>query len=164
MAKKIGEIELSLQKDALEGWEETYNSLNVKLLNEARQLGHILPRVDVMKENGLYRIVFGRALDLKNYGGHSRAIVALQRGEVLRCNIYDGHRDEPNLSKTLIVYRPIETLKPREDLGWRALERIKDNLDFLPKDIVKWFMRENGLVIISGVLMTQENCDNPPPF
>jgi hypothetical protein len=167
MAKKIRKIEIDLQKEVLEGWEPFYNSLNVSILKEARKLGFVLPRVDVVKQNSIYRLRFGRRddfLEVDNYGGHTRAIVALQRGENLECNLYENHRDDPAKATKPIIYRSIKTLQGVLDLHGRSLERIKANLDFLPEDVRARFLKEYNLVMDEDVLMTRENYENPPPF
>jgi hypothetical protein len=44
------------------------------------------------------------------------------------------------------------------------MPRLKRNLDFLPEDVRSDFLRENGLVLFNGELMTKDNYENPPPF
>jgi len=167
MDKKIGEIELDLQNEILEGWED-YDLLNVEILNEARELGHTFPLVDVVRENGVYRLRFGCRedfLERDNYGGHSRSIVALQRREILKCNIYKGHRDDFTLEKDpLVIYSPINELSSKINLHYNSLLRLKINLDFLPKELRERFLKSHDLIMYGDVLMTQDNYDNPPPF
>lgn len=164
---KIGELELDLGRDVLEGWENPYDLLNVEILNKARDLGHVLPRVDVVNENGIYRIRFGRRedfLEVENYGGHSRAIVALYRQEVLRCSLYESHADDPSKSNSSIIYRPISEFPGVSNFGFKSLQRLKGNLNFLPEEFRKEFMKKYDLVMWDENLVTRNNYENPPPF
>jgi hypothetical protein len=62
------EICLNLEREVLEGYEKsrTYDLLNVEVLKIARGLGHQLPAVDVVYENGLYRLAFGIGVTSKD--------------------------------------------------------------------------------------------------
>ena len=153
---------LDLNPEVVEGWEDFYDLLNVEVLRVSRQLGFRLPRVDVVQENGLYRLVYGMAESLENYGGHSRAVLALQEGDLLGCRVLDGHR--LRVPET-IHYHPISDLIPRQRPTGAGLKRLKENLDFLPNNIREKFIKEHSLVVLEdGSLTTQEDLDNPPAF
>ena len=163
MAEKIGEIELDLREVVLEGFQEYYCPLNVKALRVGGELGYQLPRVDVVKKNGVYRLVFGPAWDSEkeyNYGGHSRSRLALEDGILLSCDIFNNHRECPRN----LIYRPIEEIQAK--IRGRAVEfQLRRTLEYLPKEIMEKFIMENDLVLTDDdILMTGENFRNPPPF
>ena len=167
MARKIDEFELDLGKDVLEGWQRYYCPLNVKALRVGREMGHQLPSVDVVKENGIYRLVFGwdYGSDKEdNYGGHSRARLAWEDGFLLACDIFDDHRSAPEDCEKDIIYKSIKEISPR--IIGRTIElQLRRTLEYLPKKMKKKFIEENDLVLTDGdVLMTGENFRNPPPF
>ena len=167
------EIELDLEKDILEGWEPFYDFLNVEVLKIARAQGHILPPVEVVKEKGIYRLVFGRDPDnWKNYGGHSRSIAALQNKLSLYCIIQPSHRENPEnppldspYHSGKLKYIPIQKMQQKRKTNMDSMCRLEENLRFLPDEIKEKFIEENSLVILeNGHLIDKEDYLNPPPF
>ncbi len=160
-------IEIDLEKDILEGWQRFYDSLNVSVLRLAKERGHRFPPVDVVFEEGVYRLVFGAGSDDEriNYGGHSRGVLALQDRFPLLCRVLAAHRTDPPKEDPHVRYRPIQEIPPERKTGADALYRLNKNLQFLPARLRKKFIKENSLVVLPNEnLITQEDLDNPPPF
>ena len=162
MANKIGEISIDLQKIVLEGWHN-YDFLNVLVLGEARGLGHVLPKVDVVKEGEIYRLLLGEpdyfVKDVNHYGGHSRAVLAFMMGDNLECNLYDEHRCDLSFAYW-IHYRPISELKPVYRIAW---DRLENNLSFLPEEVRLRFAEENDLRYLDNeTLMIRDDYEDFP--
>ncbi|MEK6885457.1 MAG: hypothetical protein AABX17_00655 [Nanoarchaeota archaeon] len=168
-------IRLNLERDILEGWEHFYDSLNVGVLRLARNCGQEFPPVDVVREEGIYRLVFGLEgewWNKNNYGGHSRSILAFQDKYLLSCRVLPAHRKDPKLFKDEsrypsrdIEYIPIREMQPLRNISTRALGRLKTNLQFLPVELRERFMAENDIVVMDdGDLIDRETLENPPPF
>ena len=154
MAEKIDEIELDLGKVRLDGWQFRYCPLNVKALRIARDLGHQLPRVDVIERGGIYRLVYGcveETSEEDNYGGHSRSRLAFEDERLLECNLFDDHRSDPGMYGQEVEFIPISEMFPR--VYWTQLgDQLQKTLGHLPEAIRNKFMEENDLVIVRGVL------------
>lgn len=145
MAEKIDEIEIKLSKDKVFAFEESVGELNYKVLKIAKDLGYILPRVDVVFENGVYQLLYGRHFEdgttyCKNYGGHTRSRLAYDFYDVLECNLWNYHVAEPKVS--WIPIQDVELVAPRRE----GMIRLKENLLYLPKNMQLKFMEDNDLV------------------
>jgi len=169
----IENIELNLERDRLEGWEPFYDSLNVEVLRIAKKCGSRFPPVNIVREDGVYRLVFGMGPEEEwgNYGGHSRSVLAFQDKSVLPCRILPAHylspkyepgQDHPSLD---VYYRPISEIKPQRIFTADSLFRLNENLQRIPAELRERFLKQNSLVILdNGVLIDREALRNPPPF
>lgn len=167
-------IELSLERDRLEGWEPFYDSLNVEVLRIARSCGHKFPPVDVVLEEGIYRLAlgWGPREEWENYGGHSRSVLAFQDKYPLVCRVlprhyinYKYYKDKPNHPLQDLRFIPISEIKPQRILTVDSLSRLNRNLNNLPAELRKIFLNQHDLVILeNGLLIDGETFRNPPPF
>lgn len=139
-------IELDLQKDILEGWEKSYDVLNVKLLRIARSLGHEFPPVNIVFENRVYQLEF----NFCNFdGGHSRAVLALQDNYPLKSVVIPNHFSDIE-DGWGNVFRRIQDIPPERKTDKHTLERLNRNLGFLPYNIRQQFIEENSLIILEN--------------
>jgi hypothetical protein len=161
-------MQLNLEKDILEGWEPFYDRLNLEVLRIARKLGHQFPPVDIVLEEGVYRLAYGISLEypaIDNRGGHTRAALALQDKFPLSCRILGAHHYDPKKCEVKINFIPISQIRPERKTGYNCLGRLATNLNFLPEELRKKFIADNDLVLLEdGRLLDGDNYRNPPPF
>jgi len=161
MFKKIDEI--SIDPAIIEGHDSFLDKLNIEFLGLAIKEGCFFPRVDVVFEDGVYRLVYGEyKFASENYGGHSRSRVALDNGSFLECNLWDGHSVKPFGKYSEKKWVKIVGMDLMEFRNWERLVRVKNNLSYLPNDLVKTFMDKNDLVLVeNGFLIAGEDYRNP---
>lgn len=166
MEKKIGELDLELGSVDVYGHDSFLDKLNCEVLELAVQDGQDLPRVDVVIEKGVYRLVYGEyEFGSENYGGHGRTSVALGNGGLLKCNLWRGHPIRPFGSYSEKRWTRVADMNVVEFRDWERLIRVKKNLSFLPKSLALEFMKKNDLVLAkNGLLVAGEDYMNLPPF
>jgi len=152
----LGRIEIDLIKERMQGYQYWVDSLAIDVMKIALDLGHTLPRVDIVRTSGgVYQILYGRDPDLSNegYGGHHRAIVYLTYNggkNPLPCTLWSDHR--------------LGDLEFREEgFSWRDLSEIRisrgglisklptstfiKSLAHLPRKEINLFLDKEGLDI-----------------
>lgn len=149
--------------------------LNVDYFRIVMRLGQTIPRVDVVRINGVYQLHYGYADSLINYGGHSRSRASLHEGLPLFCRVYENHGRDPSrrqnefgdLSPLVFVKissLPIGPFRASEDGRFR----LRRNLTHLPPKELKEFLEKHDLVISGDYVFTQAEIEemrrNPPPF
>ena len=128
MARKIGEIELDLNKVKLWGWEPVKNALVVAAMTEGIKLKSTFPSVDVRGVRDRGYII----LD-----GHHRALASYIMGEPLRVDFFG----EGELKDSSVLIGDI-ILKDKVD-GY--FSHLRDALGHLPRDVAERFCYENNL-------------------
>jgi len=144
MAHKIDEIELDLNKEILMGWELKKPADSV-LRYAARNLkGDIAPRVDIVKKGNVYQLVYGLNRGVTtipdSYGGHRRSISHDISGHVLRCNLFDSHRDMKGVKD--IIFSPIQEILL---IGCNSQESV-GYLEKFPKSVSSKFYKNYNRV------------------
>lgn len=143
MAKKIGEIEITLASLVIEGWDSCIDELNYRVLGLAVGLGYDLPAIDVVFEKGVYRLLSGQTFFVnQNGGGHTRAMVAMDYSGKIKCNVYDKHR----IFGRKTGWRPVSEIRMLRNTDYGHLDRVRHNLSYLPEDVASNFVEENGLI------------------
>jgi hypothetical protein len=142
MVKKLDEINLNLGKERVLGWH-SIDRLNFEVLTLAREMGHVLPRVDVVFEDRVYRLLFGNEFS-ENYGGHTRAKVAFETDGELRCNLFDAHMAS---SAYIAKYQHIKDLPFADDNKCNIKYKLKKNLDYLPVLVANRFIVDNNFIV-----------------
>jgi hypothetical protein len=138
----VKSIVLDLSSVELSGWESSKNSIIVAAMIEGICLGCKFPPVDIVSSEKGYCLNYGSEdslYDVKNYGGHHRAIAHYIANSPLECTILPSHRSQ---KAVLPDFFSIGEIILDDSFGWKHL---RETLDNLPYGFSEKFLADNFL-------------------